>query len=220
VTESAEPHDSIARAGASDDELRTARHGYSAMVSEVDHHSGRILRHLAATRQDEDTLISFTSDHGDWLGEHLRYGKGYPGDDAVSRVPLIVRWPGGQRRSGRTVGAIIALVGLVPTIRECAALQLPPHLQGRSLAGVLADEASAEAGRDAAPMEHPGRKTLRTPEYRYLVEANGRVSRRHRRSRVCRSVGRGATTPAPAPDRPRAPAAPRLDVMRGAVLLG
>lgn len=170
------PHDSIMRAGASDAELRAARHGYYAMVSEVDHHVGRILRQLEATGQDDNTLIIFTSDHGDWLGEHLRYGKGYPGDDAVSRVPLIVRWPGGQRRPGRTVGAIVELVDLVPTILACAALQIPPHLQGRSLSGVLADEVDAEAGHDAALMEHSGWKTLRTPQFRYLVEADGRES--------------------------------------------
>ena len=167
-------HDSIARTGASDEELRAARHGYYAMISEVDHHVGRIFRQLEEAGQDDDTLIIFTSDHGDWLGEHLRYGKGYPGDDAVSRVPLIVRWPGGQRRPGRTVGAIVELVDLVPTMLECAALPLPAHLQGRSLAGVLADEAGAEAGRDAALMEHSGWKTLRTPHVRYRVEADGR----------------------------------------------
>jgi arylsulfatase A-like enzyme len=167
-------HDTIAPASVTDDELRTARHGYYAMVSEVDDHIGRILQRLAAIGQAEETLVIFTSDHGDWLGEHLRYGKGYPGDDAVSRVPLIVRWPEGQRRTGRTVGAIVEAVDLVPTILECAGLQIPPHLQGRSLAGVLADEAGAETGRDAALMEHTGWKTLRTPQFRYRVEADGR----------------------------------------------
>lgn len=174
MAEPGEAHDTVARAGASDEELRAARHGYYAMVSEVDHHVGRILRQLEETGQDDETLIIFTSDHGEWLGEHLRYGKGYPGDDAVSRVPLIVRWPGGQRRPGRTIGAIVELVDLVPTILECAALQIPPQLQGRSLAGVLADVAGAEAGRDAALLEYTGWKTLRTPQFRYLVEADGR----------------------------------------------
>jgi len=168
------PHDSIARAAASDDELRAARHGYYAMVSEVDDQIGRILEELEATGQAEETVVIFTSDHGEWLGEHLRYGKGYPGDDAVSRVPLIVRWPGGQRRPGRTVDAIVELVDLLPTILECAALPVAPHLQGDSLAGLLAAEEGAAAAHDDALMEHAGWKTLRTARFRYLIEADGR----------------------------------------------
>ena len=62
----------------SDDELRAARHGYYAMVSEVDHHVGRILTHLDERDLREHTIVVFTSDHGEWLGEHLKYGKGYP----------------------------------------------------------------------------------------------------------------------------------------------
>lgn len=166
-------HDSITRAVASDDELRAARHGYYAMVSEVDHHVGAILAQLEATGQAEDTVVIFTSDHGEWLGEHLRYGKGYPGDDAVSRVPLIIRWPGGQRHAGRSVGTIVELVDLLPTILECAALPVAPHLQGCSLLGLLRDEADGEAAHEDALMEHAGWKTLRTPQFRYRIETDG-----------------------------------------------
>jgi len=74
----------------SDEELRGARQGYYAMVSEVDHHVGRILDHLDARGIAENTVVVFTSDHGEWLGEHLDYGKGYPGHDQVTRVPLLV----------------------------------------------------------------------------------------------------------------------------------
>ena len=63
----------------SDQELRSARQGYYAMVSEVDHHVGRILACLEELDLTERTIVVFTSDHGEWLGEHLRYGKGYPG---------------------------------------------------------------------------------------------------------------------------------------------
>ncbi|HID55531.1 TPA: DUF229 domain-containing protein, partial [Candidatus Poribacteria bacterium] len=79
----------------SDEELRSARHGYYAMVSEIDHHVGRILECLDGCGLTENTLVIFTSDHGEWLGEHLRYGKGMPAHDCISRVPLILRWPEG-----------------------------------------------------------------------------------------------------------------------------
>ena len=75
----------------SDKELRSAHHGYYAMVSEVDHHVGRILGELEQLGLEENTIVVFTSGHGEWLGEHLRYVKGYPEHDCVSRVPLIMR---------------------------------------------------------------------------------------------------------------------------------
>ena len=78
----------------SDEELRSTRHGYYAQISEVDDYAGQILGQLEAQGLAENTIVLFTSDHGEWLGQHLRYGKGFPGADPVSRVPLLVRWPG------------------------------------------------------------------------------------------------------------------------------
>jgi arylsulfatase A-like enzyme len=144
----------------SDRELRAARQGYYAMVSEVDHHVGRIL-----------ACVVFTSDHGEWLGEHLRYGKGYPGHDCISRVPLIVRWPQGLRAAGRTEHALVEGVDLVPTLLECAGIPVPYHLQGRSFRALLGDNEYAE--RSSALTEMDGWKTLRTDRYRYVVEADG-----------------------------------------------
>ena len=80
----------------SDAQLRRAKQGYYAMISEVDHYVGRILAELEAYGKRDDTIVVFTSDHGEWLGDHLRYGKGYPADDSVSRVPLIIAAPDGQ----------------------------------------------------------------------------------------------------------------------------
>ena len=156
----------------SDEELRAARHGYYAMVSEVDHHVGRILACLADRGLVEETIVVFTSDHGEWLGEHLRYGKGYPGDDAVSRVPLVIRWPAGIERPGRTVSGLVEALDLIPTLLDCAGVQVAPHLQGRSLLPVLAG--GDDTGRESALMEHTGWKSLRTARYRYIVEASGK----------------------------------------------
>ena len=88
----------------------------------------------------ENTIVVFTSDHGEWLGEHLRYGKGHPGHDCISRVPMIVRWPRGLRAPGRTEHALVEGVDLVPTLLECAGIPTPYHLQGRSFRALLQDE--------------------------------------------------------------------------------
>ncbi len=158
-----------ARPGA---ELRQAYHGYYAMISEVDFQVGRILESLETQGLADDTLVVFTSDHGEWLGAHGRYGKGYPGDDVVSRVPLIVRWPKGSRaertHGGRALTRIVEAIDVVPTLLEAAGIPVPPHLQGTSLLGEL-----PPAG-GAALMEMSGWKSLRTDDFRYVAHADGR----------------------------------------------
>jgi arylsulfatase A-like enzyme len=153
-------------------QLRSARHGYYAMVTEVDHHVGRILDQLDQQGLADNTIVLFTSDHGEWLGEHLRYGKGYPGADVVSRVPLIVRWPTGLVAPGRTVSDIVEAVDVMPTLLELVGIQILPHLQGHSFSPALISEAFQ--GRGSALMEHAGWKTLRTEGYRYLIHTDGR----------------------------------------------
>ena len=151
-------------------QLRRARHGYYAMISEVDHYVGRILKSLDAKGKRNDTIVVFTSDHGEWLGEHLRYGKGYPADDAVSRVPLIISAPGGRR--GRPNQGVVEAVDIVPTLLELAAIQIPTFLQGQSLVGAV--ERGEEPRKAIALTEGDGWKSLRTDRFRYLVHADGR----------------------------------------------
>lgn len=161
--------------GPSDEQIRMVRHGYFAAISEVDHHVGRILGHLEALGRRENTLVIFTSDHGEWLGDHLRFSKGHPADDPVSRVPLIMRWPAGINEPGRTVSDLVELLDVVPTILGAAAIPLPHSLQGHSLLDAL----RAAAGPFRPPIavtEHDGWRSVRTPHHRYLIHADGSES--------------------------------------------
>lgn len=151
----------------SDERLQSAKHGYYAMVSEVDHHVGQILGALGD--EIENTIVVFTSDHGEWLGDHLRYTKGYPGDDPVSRVPLIMRVPGVV--GGRQIGTVVEAVDVLPTLLELIGVQVPPHLQGHSLLPFFSGDSFA--GPRSALMEADGWKSLRTTGFRYLLHANG-----------------------------------------------
>ena len=154
----------------SDAQLRRARQGYYAMVSEVDHYVGRILNSLEARGKRNNTIIVFTSDHGEWLGDHLRYGKGYPADDSVSRVPLIISAPGGKQ--AETHQGIVEAVDIVPTVLDLAGIQIPPFMQGESLAGIV--DGFGRRHKEVALTEGTGWKCLRTAQYRYLVHADGR----------------------------------------------
>lgn len=155
----------------SDARRRAAKHGYYAMVSEVDDHVGRILDQLDAQGLADDTIVVFTSDHGEWLGDHMLFGKGYPGDDAVSRVPLIIRWPAEDVSRGKTVSEIVEAVGVVPTLLTCAGIQIPPHIQGHGLASAL--RGAEFDGSGSALLEAAGWKSLRTPGYRYVIRGDG-----------------------------------------------
>jgi choline-sulfatase len=75
------------------DEVRTARHGYYAAISYLDERIGDVLHALESTGLAEDTIVLFTADHGELLGEHgLWYKMSFL--DGSARVPLIARGPG------------------------------------------------------------------------------------------------------------------------------
>ena len=158
-------------------EQRSILHGYYAMVSEVDDHVGRILATLARRGLDRSTMVIFTSDHGEWLGRYGRYGKGYPADDAVSRVPLLIRPPDGLdggRSVAPRVDTVVEAVDVLPTILDTAGIQIPPDLQGLSLRPLIDGRPDpARLERQCAISEHAGWKTLRTERFRYLVERDG-----------------------------------------------
>ena len=156
----------------SDAQLRRAKQGYFAMITEVDDCIGKILAAVDASGQREDTIIVFTADHGEWLGSHLKYSKGYPADDSVSRVPLIISAP--DASSERTCSTIVEAVDIVPTLLSLAGIQIPPALQGESLADVVRQGDVPTKG--FAMTEGNGWKCLRTPRYRYSIHADGRES--------------------------------------------
>jgi len=153
----------------SDQELRSARHGYYAMISELDHHIGRILDNLEKLSLTENTIVVFTSDHGEWLGEHLRYGKGYPGHDCVSRVPLIIRYPR-KIAKGKNVTQIVEGIDVVPSLLDYSGIPIPQHLQGTPLTKVIQNDDNKQNSIALTEME--GWKTIRTENFRYVLESN------------------------------------------------
>ncbi len=157
---------------AADAQQRTAMHGYYAMISEVDHHIGRILQTLDDAGLAEETIVLYTADHGDWLGDRGRYGKGYPADDPVSRVPLVVRAPAiASVQIGRTHDALVEAVDVLPTLLDAIGAPIPPDLNGRSFFNLLTGRGYEPRG--SALTEFTDWKTLRTRNHRYLIEADG-----------------------------------------------
>jgi len=168
------PHLEAVRAerGFHDDALRAAKHGYYALITEVDHWVGEILAALERTGRRDDTVIVFTADHGEHLGDHLRWAKGYPAQDSCSGVPLLVSWPGGFAGEGRVIGDLVEALDVFPTLCEAAMVQPPPDVNGRSLMPYLRGDAP-EHPRASALTEGDGWRCLRTDRFRYLAETDG-----------------------------------------------
>jgi len=122
-----------------------------AMVDLVDDSVGRILDALEAQGIADDTIVVFTSDHADWLGDHGLFQKGIPHTCDLTRIPWIVRWPG-VAEPERRVDAPTSQVDLVPTLLDAAGVEIPYGVQGESLRPVLAGE--QDALRPFAYVEH------------------------------------------------------------------
>ncbi len=117
-------------AAISDAGIALTRRAYYGLIAEIDDWIGRILAELKSTGLYEDTLIVFTSDHGEQLGDHRLLGKiGW--FDQSYHLPLIIRAPGGPR--GRVVDAFTESVDLMPTILDWLGQDIPAACNGVSL---------------------------------------------------------------------------------------
>ena len=121
-------------------ELRRRMQMYYAQVTAIDREVGRLMDGLGELGVEENTIVLYTSDHGDYLGSHagatrrLR-GKGSPHATAF-RIPLIVRWPK-KIGAGRLCDELVSSVDLAPTVLDLAGLRVPLEMQGHSKAGWL-----------------------------------------------------------------------------------
>ncbi|MFI6347068.1 sulfatase [Streptomyces sp. NPDC050560] len=116
----------------SDREHRLVRAAYWAMCDLIDAQVGRMLDALGRTGQRDNTIVVFSTDHGEMLGDHGIYLKGPYFYEAAVRVPLIVSFPG-RVPPGRRAPELVELVDIAPTLLDAAGLPRTPGMQGRSL---------------------------------------------------------------------------------------
>jgi arylsulfatase A-like enzyme len=136
--------------GLSERDLRQLRATYYAMMSEVDDHIGRLLDYLIQSGEFDDTLIVFTSDHGEMLGDHWIFAK-YGYFDQAFHIPLIVRDPStaADAGRGRTVDAFTENVDVMPTILEWLGCEPPVQCDGLSLGPFCRGETPADWRQEA-----------------------------------------------------------------------
>lgn len=112
-------------------DIRTARRGYLGSISYIDDKLGALLGALETFGLRENTIVIFTSDHGDMMGEHGHIFKRTHYEWSV-RVPMIISVPG-QAARGVRVPRVVSLVDLFPTLLDAAGVERPAGLHGNSM---------------------------------------------------------------------------------------
>ena len=107
---------------------------YEAAINAVDDQVGRLLEALRELNLEQDTIVLFTSDHGDMLGSHGQRLKRKPWEESI-RVPGILRFPA-RIRPGRQVDELLSHVDVAPTLLSLCGIDVPATMQGSDLSAV------------------------------------------------------------------------------------
>nr|WP_302474196.1 sulfatase-like hydrolase/transferase [Roseococcus sp. MDT2-1-1] len=132
----------VAQSFQRDECIAAVRPTYQGLIAQLDAHLGRVWELLERMGRWEDTLVVFTSDHGDYLGDHW-LGEKELFHDCIQRVPMILALPGGV--AGRVESRFVEAVDIAPTILDALGLPAAEHvMEGRSLLPLLRGEERAE----------------------------------------------------------------------------
>ena len=156
---------------------------YYAHCTALDDCMGRLREVLKETGLEQNTVLLFTSDHGDLIGSQGGQHKQQPYDECI-RVPLLVHWPAGLGTEPRRCDAVMNSEDLMPTVLGFCGLPIPPSVEGRDFSGCI--RGGANPGDDTALISCPapfgewprrlgGReyRGVRTARYTYVRDLNG-----------------------------------------------
>jgi arylsulfatase A-like enzyme len=132
---------------------------------------------------ENDTLVIYTSDHGEMMGSHGHMAKQMPHEESC-RVPFMVRLPDTKRRS-RTLDVLFATVDIYPTLCGLAGIPVPAHCSGRDFSGFIHGNGDHSAPEMVFLMNEKGpanRQEVNVPSYRgvrtrthtYAIQLDGR----------------------------------------------
>jgi arylsulfatase A-like enzyme len=181
------------RALGDNDALHEAMEGYFGGITGVDAEFARILKTLEQTGQADNTIVIYTSDHGEMMGSQGRMAKQVPYEESC-HVPFAVRHPGVTPKAGSSK-ALFAAIDIYPTLCGLAGVSVPPHCAGRDYSGIMKGQSVPEreevflmcGSGDSSQPRHskkaddglnaglaPTYRGLRTAKYTYAVVESGR----------------------------------------------
>ena len=151
---------------ASEQTFREMKAAYYGVVSQIDWQVGQVMAALRKRDLDRNTIVLFTADHGEFLGDHGIPAKAPFLLDCMLHVPLLLRLPS---CSGRDVDELVESVDLFPTLACLTGLDVPEWVQGQDLSS-LADEGGSSGflPREAVYAEMVDKKCVRTREWKYI----------------------------------------------------
>jgi arylsulfatase A-like enzyme len=168
---SIKPHAQYGRDQWGEKEWRLHRWAYKNLTELVDRKIGTILQALYESEYDDNTIVVFTSDHGDMDGSHRLEHKSVFYDESV-RVPLIFRWKG-KTEPGKVDKSTLVINGLdlLPTLCDFAGIAIPENMPGVSLKNVVTGN-QKELVRDYVVSETLGARMVFDGEWKYMAAGN------------------------------------------------
>ncbi|ANY72014.1 arylsulfatase [Paenibacillus ihbetae] len=127
--------------------LRKAMAAYYALITHLDHQIGRFLQALHEYGELNNTVIVFTSDHGELLGDHHLFRKSLPYEGSA-HVPFIVNDPGNRLglKRGLVADQLVELRDIMPSLLEAAGVPVPDTVEGQSIWGLASAEQGGKKG--------------------------------------------------------------------------
>lgn len=180
------PADKLARpypALESFETLRDAEQGYYGAITAIDKEFARLLKALDDNGIANDTIVVYTSDHGEMMGSHGHMAKQMPHEESC-RVPFFIRLPGMKGR-GKTSDSLFSSVDIYPTLCGLAGIPIPKHCSGQNYASLMRGERGFHAPEmvflmnDQGPQSQmevdvPTYRGVRTRTHTYAVQLDGR----------------------------------------------
>jgi arylsulfatase A-like enzyme len=124
-------------------ELRRQLAFYYSLITYIDEQIGRVLNFLKETGDYNNTVIIFTSDHGDFAGEHGLILKNLGIFESLHRIPFIITYP--SCPAGKVIDKIVESVDMYPTVCKLAAIDVPSCVDGRSMLDIIENNAPGRA---------------------------------------------------------------------------
>jgi arylsulfatase A-like enzyme len=147
---------------------------YFAQITGVDDQFGRLLRAIDEAGLADDTIVVFTSDHGNCIGSHNEISKNNPFDEAL-RVPFLIRWPG--KIAPRRDELLLSVPDIMPTLLSLAGAdrnEIPPEVQGTDFS-VLFRGGSQPRPTSALYFQHErNERGVRTSRYTLAMTGQGK----------------------------------------------
>ena len=167
----------------SESTLREAEIGYYGGITGVDKEFARILKALEDNGQADNTIVVYSSDHGEMMGAHCRMSKIVPWEESC-HVPFYVRIPGAKNR-GQSAKDLFAAIDIYPTLCGLAGIPVPSHCAGRDMSPLMRGDANPapidgvivmgeSGGASEAENDVQSYRAIRTDTHLYAITSDGR----------------------------------------------